>query len=306
MSQKTRATLNKKKSERRIVIKLTPWIQDIVANYRIGDVTASESSVPILKGALKSSFYQAGKDVMTFDVREFKQANNELRDEIYRDISRKLDAQYEIKSTSSTFQSSRTASKLTARTTQLAIENEWTQREADIALGNYLKGQRLTIASTNSQWVVEATRNTAVVSVKDPLTNTIERIVMLIENDDINGATRLSRQVSKLTKLPTSVNQGKLIRTISDARDSLTSPIVQGETIASLRKQGARLQKSEKEWQTLGDSDVRDTHQDVNGQIRDLEAPFNLPGGDMQYPGDGSLGASLSEIIKCRCSTVYI
>jgi hypothetical protein len=175
-----------------------------------------------------------------------------------------------------------------------------------MALGNYLKGQRLTIASTNSQWVVEATRQTAVLSVKDPLNNTLERIVVLLESGNVNEAIRLSRQVSKLSRLPTSTSQGDIIRFISDARDKLTTPITQGEAIANIRRQGEALQKSEKQWQTLGDDDVRDTHQDVNGQTRPLEEPFNLPGGDMQYPGDGSLGASLNEIINCRCATVYL
>jgi len=305
-TQQTRATINKKRSEKRITNKLAAWIQDIVANYRIGDTTVSETSVPILTTSLRTSYTQAGKDVLRFDIREYKQANDELKDEIYTAIARKLDPMYNQRTDRAVPQITKTSSKLTARTTELAVENQMSDREAKITLLNYLKSQRLMIARTESQWVVEATRNVAVVSIKDPLDNTLEQLVALLEAGEINEAVRLSKQVVKLINAPVTETQGFLIRLIRDSRDRLTDPLVQAEIVASIRKQGARLEKSEKKWQTVGGANVRDTHSNVNGQRRPLEEPFLLAGGYLQYPGDGSLGAGTEEIINCRCATVYL
>jgi hypothetical protein len=56
-------------------------------------------------------------------------------------------------------------------------------------------------------------------------------------------------------------------------------------------------------WSTTTDGRQRDTHDGMNGQeVRGLDAPFVSPSGArMMHPGDGSLGAPISELIACRC-----
>lgn len=57
-----------------------------------------------------------------------------------------------------------------------------------------------------------------------------------------------------------------------------------------------------KQWLTMGDSKVRQTHRDAAGQIRELSEPFTVGNSLMMFPQDSSLGADASEIVNCRCT----
>jgi uncharacterized protein with gpF-like domain len=61
-----------------------------------------------------------------------------------------------------------------------------------------------------------------------------------------------------------------------------------------------------KEWQTAEDERVRDTHVAANGQIRNIDRPFEVGSSLMMYPRDGSLGAGPEEIVNCRCVSLPI
>lgn len=61
----------------------------------------------------------------------------------------------------------------------------------------------------------------------------------------------------------------------------------------------------QKEWNTVGDANVRRAHAAADFQQRDQNKPFNVGGEQLKYPGDTSLGASLGNIINCRCAAVY-
>lgn len=60
-----------------------------------------------------------------------------------------------------------------------------------------------------------------------------------------------------------------------------------------------------KRWITMRDNKVRETHREVDGQVRAIDNLFYVGGSLMGYPRDGSLGASSSEIVGCRCSIQY-
>ncbi|MCP4489038.1 MAG: hypothetical protein GY820_17255 [Gammaproteobacteria bacterium] len=60
-----------------------------------------------------------------------------------------------------------------------------------------------------------------------------------------------------------------------------------------------------KAWQTMGDKDVRPTHKAANGQTQPIDAPFQVGDSLLMYPRDTSMGASVKEIVNCRCSAVY-
>ena len=60
-----------------------------------------------------------------------------------------------------------------------------------------------------------------------------------------------------------------------------------------------------KRWDSQGDSIVRPSHLSADSQEVNLEEPFIVGGFQLMYPGDGSLGAPLSEIAGCRCSARY-
>lgn len=54
-----------------------------------------------------------------------------------------------------------------------------------------------------------------------------------------------------------------------------------------------------KQWFANLDGRVRDSHRAMHGVILDVDQPFELDGGDVQFPGDDSLGADAGELINC-------
>lgn len=63
--------------------------------------------------------------------------------------------------------------------------------------------------------------------------------------------------------------------------------------------------KTKKTWFSVKDNNVRDTHVLVDGETKPISEPFIVGGSKLMYPKDTSLGASLTEIINCRCSVQY-
>jgi hypothetical protein len=64
--------------------------------------------------------------------------------------------------------------------------------------------------------------------------------------------------------------------------------------------------KLTKEWMAIVDQNTRQAHLLADGQTRDYKTPFTVGGELMQHPGDTSLGASIGNVIRCRCSSVTI
>lgn len=59
-----------------------------------------------------------------------------------------------------------------------------------------------------------------------------------------------------------------------------------------------------REWVTAGDEKVRAAHVAADNQLRPLGKPFLVGGQFLLYPGDTSLGATMDNIYRCRCSAV--
>lgn len=57
-----------------------------------------------------------------------------------------------------------------------------------------------------------------------------------------------------------------------------------------------------KEWLSMRDRKVRDTHREVDGTVIPITDPFEVGGYLMMTPKDDSLGAPDEEIAGCRCS----
>jgi hypothetical protein len=62
-----------------------------------------------------------------------------------------------------------------------------------------------------------------------------------------------------------------------------------------------------RKWRSSGRSNVRHTHQVLNGQVvRGMDLPFQSPSGALlRFPGDTSLGAGPGEIVNCACDEEY-
>lgn len=63
--------------------------------------------------------------------------------------------------------------------------------------------------------------------------------------------------------------------------------------------------KTLKRWVDVRDKKEREAHRKVGGTVKLIDEPFVVGGSLMYFPKDTSLGASSSEIINCRCKTIY-
>lgn len=62
--------------------------------------------------------------------------------------------------------------------------------------------------------------------------------------------------------------------------------------------------KVRKQWMATLDSRTRDTHADLDGQIADVDEPFDSELGPIMYPGDPD--ADPANVWNCRCTLVYV
>lgn len=58
-----------------------------------------------------------------------------------------------------------------------------------------------------------------------------------------------------------------------------------------------------KKWLATLDYRTRDTHRDLDGQVRDVDEPFQVDGDEIKYPGDPSAKPAL--VYNCRCTLIY-
>lgn len=62
--------------------------------------------------------------------------------------------------------------------------------------------------------------------------------------------------------------------------------------------------KVQKKWIATNDNRTRDAHADLDGQIREIDEPFDSELGPIDYPGDPT--ADQANVYNCRCAMVYI
>jgi hypothetical protein len=91
------------------------------------------------------------------------------------------------------------------------------------------------------------------------------------------------------------------IRAIAAAQ---TNGPVEEERLEGARRAAGNRQLF-KRWSTMEDERVRAWHEAAEGQVQPVAVPFDVGGEALMFPGDAQLGASLKNIIKCRCSSVY-
>lgn len=60
-----------------------------------------------------------------------------------------------------------------------------------------------------------------------------------------------------------------------------------------------------KEWAAILDDRTRGGHAMADGQTQNMNDPYIVNGEYLMYPSDTSMGASLGNIINCRCSSLY-
>lgn len=85
------------------------------------------------------------------------------------------------------------------------------------------------------------------------------------------------------------------------------SKLTQAESIAGVLGRGFPrvVIAVSKVWRTMRDERVRPNHRAAEGQVRPVNQPFDVGGQKLMYPGDWSLGATASNLMGCRCVSIY-
>lgn len=71
------------------------------------------------------------------------------------------------------------------------------------------------------------------------------------------------------------------------------------------RVQGLTDLDAKRIWGTVGDDLVRGSHLAADFE-EDEGGIFTVQGEQLRFPGDTSLGASASNVIKCRCGAIMV
>ena len=96
-------------------------------------------------------------------------------------------------------------------------------------------------------------------------------------------------------------NHAKVVSTTEVQTVAEQSKFIENEEVNEDTQVGSR-----KVWITAGDEKVRTSHLVLDGKSIDADEMFVTGlGSIMRYAGDMENGASLSDVINCRCTTVY-
>ena len=116
----------------------------------------------------------------------------------------------------------------------------------------------------------------------------------IIEGEDIR---KIAKRIAKTT------GEKSYSSAVRNARTAYTGAQNAGriEGLHQAQKLGIKVQKK---WMATLDSRTRDAHADLDGQIRDVDEPFEVDGMEIDYPGDPAADPSL--VYNCRCTLVYV
>ncbi|MDR9419448.1 phage minor head protein [Gracilimonas sp.] len=94
---------------------------------------------------------------------------------------------------------------------------------------------------------------------------------------------------------------GGVTRATRIARTEIISASNLG-SIEGARSTGLPLDKT---WLATPGGRTRETHAEADGQTVPMEELFSVGGSQLDFPGDWSHNADVSELVNCRCTTIY-
>ncbi|MCK5292984.1 MAG: hypothetical protein KAR39_13320 [Thermoplasmata archaeon] len=116
-------------------------------------------------------------------------------------------------------------------------------------------------------------------------------------------ATRITQDFN--SRIPGRTNTIAMFETQAMAEET---KLIEADTIAATGAVVAGIaiaQQMQKTWNTILDERTRDSHVLADLQNRQQGQPFMVQGQLLRVPGDTSLGASLGNVINCRCASEF-
>jgi hypothetical protein len=191
----------------------------------------------------------------------------------------------------------------------LKQDNESEQDNEDVIISLLLLSQlNSQIRNKNNDYILSHSREQSVF-----ITNTTQNDLNTeLENTLFQGSIvdeELSpEEIAAITSsafLIRSLNRSQTIATTEVQNIAETSKNNESDILSDVIIAGVLLsQLVGRMWVTAGDERVRASHAFAEGQIVGIHEPFIVQGQLLMYPGDTSLGATLDNVINCRCSVV--
>lgn len=149
---------------------------------------------------------------------------------------------------------------------------------------------------------------------------------LVAKEPDILPASKVSRpkdmawNMRKLTRAVTQgIIQGEGIDAIAGRMAEVTGTsqqamVLHARTAMTGAQNAGRIQGMQaaqalginvkKQWMATLDNRTRDAHQDLDGQVQDVDKPFSSILGDIMFPGDPS--ADPANVYNCRCTLLHV
>jgi len=162
---------------------------------------------------------------------------------------------------------------------------------------------------TNSEfnYIVEQYLRTGLVganitSVGDTSQEHLQKLLnqIILEVQDQNLSTSVAQTMLR-DRLKSRWHRDMRFRTARIVRTEISAASNWGQ-IEGVKSTGLPTNKF---WVAAFDERTRQAHADANGQMRDINQPFEVGGELMMQPLDSSLGATASNIVNCRCTTTF-
>ena len=126
-------------------------------------------------------------------------------------------------------------------------------------------------------------------------------VARAIADEEPLGAEKISRMVDQyrnryLQYRAETIARTETLRTIAEARREALEQV--------LEQVGLPRGTTKRTWRATQDARTRDTHAEMDEQVRGMDEPFESPSGVLlMFPGDP--GAPPEEVINCRCTETY-
>ena len=170
--------------------------------------------------------------------------------------------------------------------------NDKLQKKIAMVIGAYLLGRADSMASK----IGETIQNELITQTNNVLVENASRGIAV-------GANNFAEW---------GINHSKIVATTEVQDVAESSKFTENDALTDLASEDGdvditTIQKgSEKVWLTAGDEKVRASHSAIDGTVVKADDVFVTGmGGRMRFCGDMSLGADLSDVINCRCETIY-
>lgn len=178
--------------------------------------------------------------------------------------------------------------------------NDKLQKKIAMVIGAYLLGRADSMASK----IGETIQNELITQTNNVLVENASRGIA------VGNAEVASTVANNFAEW--GINHSKIVATTEVQDVAESSKFTENDALTDLASEDGdvditTIQKgSEKVWLTAGDEKVRASHSAIDGTIVKADDVFVTGmGGRMRFCGDMSLGADLSDVINCRCETIY-